>query len=59
MEQKSSTTDTAVKKKSIFSLIKCWFSKEEPVCGGGPEKAAKDASESKDGKVCSNGEIRL
>jgi hypothetical protein len=60
MEQKISTTDSGKQKKSIFARIKCWFTPEESTCGGGPAKPSGDASkESKDGKVCSNGEIRL
>lgn len=60
MKRKLPTTNAGAKRKSLFSLIACWFSKEEPVCGGGAVKPSEDASsESKDGKVCSNGEIRL
>lgn len=57
MEEKIATTDS---KKSIFARIKCWFTKEETSCGGGAEKPPGDASaESKDPKICSNGEMRL
>jgi hypothetical protein len=60
MEQKVATTDAEKPKKSIFAKIKCWFTKDEPTCGGGPAKPSGDTSkESKDGKVCSDGEIRL
>lgn len=58
MEQKISTADPKKKKKSWFSKIACWFTKSEAACGGAVKKPA-DASESKDGKICSNGEIRL
>jgi hypothetical protein len=61
MEKNISGADSNSEKKSIFSRIKCWFTKEsDSTCGGAPVKPAGDASkESKDGKVCSNGEIRL
>lgn len=60
MEQKPATTEAGQQKKSLFARIKCWFTREEPTCGGGPAKPSGDASkESKDGKVCSDGEIRL
>jgi hypothetical protein len=60
MEKKIATTDSKGRKKSIFAKIKCWFTKEESTCGGGPKKPSGGASsESKDAKVCSNGEIRL
>jgi hypothetical protein len=60
MEQKAATTEAGQQKKSIFARIKCWFAKEEPTCGGGQAKPSGDASkESKDGKICSDGEIRL
>lgn len=61
MEKKISATDSKSQKKSIFARIKCWFTKEESsTCGGGPKKPSGDASsESKDAKVCSDGEIRL
>jgi hypothetical protein len=60
MEKKISTTDFKSQKKSIFARIKCWFTKEAPTCGGAPKKPSGDASaESKDAKICSDGEIRL
>ena len=60
MEKKIATTVSKIQKKSIFARIKCWFAPEAVVCGGAPKKPSGDASsESKDGKVCSNGEIRL
>ncbi len=60
MEKKTATRNPQSGKKSLFAKIKCWFTKEEPTCGGGPKKPSGGASsESKDGKVCSNGEIRF
>ena len=56
MEEKIAITDS---KKSIFARIKCWFTKET-TCGGAAEKPSGDASaESKDPKICSDGEMRL
>jgi hypothetical protein len=48
-------------KQSLFARIKCWFTGEsKSACGGGTVKPSGDASEeSKDPKVCSNGEIRF
>jgi hypothetical protein len=60
MEKKSATTDSKSQKKSIFARIKCWFTKEEATCGGAAKKPSGEASsESKNAKICSNGEIRL
>ncbi len=60
MEKKITTTDSKGQKKSIFARMKCWFTKEEPTCGGVAKKPSGDASsESKDAKICSDGEIRL
>ena len=61
MAKNITAADSNVQKKSIFARIKCWFTKEsDSTCGGAPVKPAGDASaESKDGKVCSNGEMRL
>jgi len=61
MEKNISAGDSNAQKKSIFARIKCWFTGESnSTCGGAPAKPAGDASaESKDGKVCSNGEMRL
>ena len=59
MEKQTSAVDLKGG-KSILERIKCWFSRESPSCGGAPVKPSQDASsESKDAKVCSNGEIRL
>lgn len=48
-------------KQSLFERIKCWFTGEsKSACGGGPVKPSdKPSDESKDPKVCSNGEIRF
>jgi len=61
MEKNSSSAGSTGQKQSIFTRIKCWFTGEsKSTCGGGPAKTPGDASgESKDPKVCSNGEIRL
>jgi hypothetical protein len=57
MEEKIVTTDS---KKSIFARIKCWFTEKETTCGGAAEKPSGDAPvESKDPKICSDGEMRL
>ncbi len=60
MEKNNSATDSKSQKKSIFARIKCWFTKEESTCGGGPKKpSGGSSSDSKDAKICSDGEIRL
>lgn len=60
MAKQVSKADSKSVKKSIFARIKCWFAPEAAVCGGAPKKPSGDASsESKDAKICSNGEIRL
>ena len=60
MGKKISKADSRSRKKSIIARIKCWFTHEDASCGGAPKKPSGEASsESKDGKVCSNGEIRL
>ncbi len=60
MAKKVSKADLKSQKKSIFARIKCWFAPEKAVCGGAPKKPSGEASsESKDAKICSNGEIRL
>ncbi len=61
MEKNISSAEPNSQKQSIFVRIKCWFTKgSNSSCGGAPVKSSGDASaESKDPKVCSNGEIRL
>jgi len=60
MEKKIATTDPKGEKRSLLHRIKCWFTKESSCGGAEKAKPSGDASsESKDAKICSNGEIRL